>query len=80
MFAILSWIQEAGYLPDVESLGMWKGVIALITGLILYWFLAREITGGPNDKWQLMLYNTKDIPSENQRVLELIIENDIFII
>ena len=50
MFAILSWIQEAGYLPDVESLGMWKGVIALITGLILYWFLAREITGGPNEK------------------------------
>ena len=50
MFAILSWIQEAGYLPDVESLGMWKGVIALITGLILYWFLAREITGEPNDK------------------------------
>ena len=38
MFAILSWIQEAGYLPDVKSLGMWKGVIALITGLILYWF------------------------------------------
>ena len=50
MFAIISWIQEAGLIPNSEELGVWKGVIAFVTGLILYWFLAKEIPGGPNDK------------------------------
>ena len=50
MFAIISWIQEASLIPNSEELGVWKGVIAFVTGLILYWFLAKEIPGGPNDK------------------------------
>tara|TARA_B100001013_G_scaffold256175_1_gene160004 strand:- start:113 stop:343 length:231 start_codon:yes stop_codon:yes gene_type:complete len=47
MFAILSWMQEAGLLPAVEVLGGWKGALAIFTGLLLYWTIARNIPGGP---------------------------------
>ncbi|MBC8197104.1 MAG: hypothetical protein H8E60_04365 [Candidatus Marinimicrobia bacterium] len=43
MFAILSWLQEAKLLPGVEVLGVYKGLIALGTGLILYYFVARNM-------------------------------------
>ncbi len=50
MFAVFSWLQEAEIIPSASELGVWKGVFALITGLILYWTVARNMTGGPNDK------------------------------
>lgn len=49
MFAVLSWIQEAGILPPADELGAWKGALAVATGLVLYWIVAREIPGGPGD-------------------------------
>jgi len=49
MFAVLSWIQEAGILPPADELGAWKGALAVTTGLVLYWIVAREIPGGPGD-------------------------------
>ncbi|MEC7706953.1 MAG: hypothetical protein VX723_03250 [Candidatus Thermoplasmatota archaeon] len=49
MFAVLSWIQEAGLLPPADELGAWKGVLALATGLLLYCLVARKIPGGPGD-------------------------------
>lgn len=41
MFAILSWMQEASILS--KDLGGIKGVIAVFTGLILYYFVARNM-------------------------------------
>ena len=49
MFAVLSWAQEASLLPPADELGAWKGVIAVVTGLILYWLVAKDIPGGPGD-------------------------------
>ena len=49
MFAVLSWIQEAGILPPADELGAWKGALAVATGLVLYWIVARAIPGGPGD-------------------------------
>lgn len=49
MFAVLSWIQEAGLLSPADELGGWKGVLALATGFLLYWLVARQIPGGPGD-------------------------------
>tara|TARA_B100000029_G_scaffold233199_1_gene230527 strand:+ start:10933 stop:11148 length:216 start_codon:yes stop_codon:yes gene_type:complete len=49
MFAALSWAQEASLLPSADELGAWKGAMAVATGLILYWLVAREIPGGPGD-------------------------------
>ena len=43
MFAVLSWLQEAAILPSSGELGVWKGVLAVLTGLVLYWSLARKI-------------------------------------
>ncbi len=43
MFAILSWLQEAKLIPDAEVLGAYKGVIAIGTGLMLYFFVARNM-------------------------------------
>ncbi|MDP7001210.1 MAG: hypothetical protein QGH90_04840 [Candidatus Poseidoniaceae archaeon] len=43
MFAVLSWLQEAAILPSSDELGVWKGVLAVLTGLVLYWSLARKI-------------------------------------
>jgi hypothetical protein len=50
MFAVLSWLQEANIIPSSAELGAWKGFLAVLTGLILYWLVARDITGGPGDK------------------------------
>lgn len=41
MFAILSWLQEASLLS--EELGIYKGLIAVVTGLLLYFFVARNM-------------------------------------
>ena len=41
MFAILSWLQEASLLS--KELSGYKGLIALVTGLILYYFVARNM-------------------------------------
>jgi len=49
MFAVLSWAQEAGLLPPADELGAWKGAMALTTGLLLYWLVAKDIPGGPGD-------------------------------
>tara|TARA_B100000214_G_scaffold330835_1_gene271485 strand:+ start:688 stop:969 length:282 start_codon:yes stop_codon:yes gene_type:complete len=50
MFAVLSWMQESELLPDTETMGPWKGVLAVGTGAILYWTVARNMTGGPGVK------------------------------
>ena len=49
MFAVLSWMQESRVLPPADELGAWKGLLAVLTGLILYWIVARNIPGGPGD-------------------------------
>jgi len=43
MFAVLSWLQEAQIIPDVNSLGALKGFIALITGFLLYFFFRKSL-------------------------------------
>ena len=50
MFAVLSWLQESELLPGTETMGSWKGVLAVGTGAILYWTVARNMTGGPGVK------------------------------
>ena len=49
MSAALSWAQEAGLLPPADELGAWKGAMAVVTGLLLYWLVAKDIPGGPGD-------------------------------
>lgn len=49
MFALLSWIQEAGLLPPVDEFKAWKGVLAVLTGGVLYWIVARNMVGGSQD-------------------------------
>jgi len=41
MFAILSWCQESNLFP--RDIGSGKGIMALITGTILYYFIGRKI-------------------------------------
>ena len=41
MFAILSWLQEASIIS--KELGGLKGLIAIVTGMILYYIIARNI-------------------------------------
>ena len=43
MFAILSWLQEAHIVPDVNTLGALKGLFALITGFFLYLFFRNSL-------------------------------------
>ena len=50
MFAVLSGMQESGILPPASELGAWKGLLAVLTGLVLYWIVARNIPGGPGDE------------------------------
>ena len=50
MFAVLSWLQESGLLPPADELGFWKGLLAVLTGLVLYWIVARNTPGGPGDE------------------------------
>ena len=49
MFAVLSWAQEASIIPGAEELGIWKGVMAVISGFVLYFIVAKNIPGGPGD-------------------------------
>jgi len=42
MFAVLSWIQESNIInPEIMN-GPNKGLLAVITGLALYYFLAKK--------------------------------------
>ena len=41
MFAILSWLQDSGIFPPEPN--AIKGIIALITGSILYLFIAKKM-------------------------------------
>lgn len=50
MFAVLSWLQEGGLLPAASEMGAWKGALALATGLVLYWTVARNIPGAAGDE------------------------------
>ena len=50
MFAVLAWMQESGIWPPAAELGAWKGLLAVLTGLVLYWIVARNIPGGPGDE------------------------------
>ncbi|MFL3051843.1 MAG: hypothetical protein ACJZ15_01465 [Candidatus Neomarinimicrobiota bacterium] len=42
MFAVLSWLQESGFLPS--DLGSAKGFLAIIFGTILYFFIPSKIS------------------------------------
>jgi len=41
MFAILSWLQESGIIPT--DIGALKGLVALITGTILYFTVPKYL-------------------------------------
>jgi hypothetical protein len=41
MFAVLSWLQEAGVLSNAD--GWWKGGFALACGTILYLLVPRQM-------------------------------------
>ena len=43
MFAIISWGQEASIMPPTEVMGWHKGLIATITGLLLYYGVAKKM-------------------------------------
>ena len=43
MFAVLSWLQESKLIPNSESLGYLKGLLALISGYILYLFFEKSL-------------------------------------
>ena len=49
MFAVLSWMQEAEILPSSSEMGGMKGALALVSGLVLYWLVAHNMSGGPGD-------------------------------
>ena len=42
MFAVLSWVQDSGFFTPILE-GSRKGFMALITGFILYYLVARKI-------------------------------------
>ena len=46
MFAALSWLQEGKILPPAEELGFLKELMALLSGLVLYFSLARKYPRG----------------------------------
>tara|TARA_B100001250_G_C19741748_1_gene763393 strand:- start:53 stop:229 length:177 start_codon:yes stop_codon:yes gene_type:complete len=43
MFAVFSWLQESGLINSANILTWKKGVYALLTGFLLYYFLAKNI-------------------------------------
>jgi hypothetical protein len=43
MFAILSWAQESYLLPSSEVIGGFKGVLAVLTGIPLYNYVAKKM-------------------------------------
>ena len=42
MFAVLSWIQESSIINPEIMTGPNKGLLAVVTGLALYYFLAKK--------------------------------------
>jgi len=43
MFAVLSWMQESTLLPGAETMKYWKGILATITGIPLYFFCRNSL-------------------------------------
>jgi len=43
MFAVFSWLQESSFIPPAEDLGYLKGVYALVTGFLLYFFFRKSL-------------------------------------
>jgi len=43
MFAVLSWAQESCLIPSSDILGGFKGVLAILTGIPLYWYVAKNM-------------------------------------
>ena len=43
MFAILSWAQESNILPMADIMGGLKGVLAVLTGIPLYHYVAKKM-------------------------------------
>ena len=43
MFAILSWAQESNILPTSDIMGGLKGVLAVLTGMPLYYYVAKKM-------------------------------------
>jgi len=43
MFAILSWAQESHILPSSEIMGGFKGTLAILTGIPLYYYIAKKM-------------------------------------
>ena len=43
MFAVLSRAQESHILPTSEVIGGWKGVLAVLTGIPLYQYVAKKM-------------------------------------
>ena len=43
MFAVFSWMQESNLIAAADTLKWQKGLYSLLTGIILYYFIANRI-------------------------------------
>ena len=43
MFAVFSWLQESLLIPSPDQLGYLKGVYAVVTGFVLYFFFRKSL-------------------------------------
>ena len=43
MFAVFSWLQESSLIPSPDQLGYLKGVYAVVTGFVLYFFFSERV-------------------------------------
>ena len=43
MFAVFSWLQESSLIPSPDQLGYLKGVCAVVTGFVLYFFFRKSL-------------------------------------
>lgn len=43
MFAVFSWLQESSLIAGADTLKWHKGLYSLLTGIILYYFIAIRI-------------------------------------
>ena len=43
MFAVFSWLQESLLIPSADQLGYLKGVYAVVTGFVLYFFFRKSL-------------------------------------
>lgn len=43
MFAVLTWSQESLVIDDTETMKGWKGLLAVITGFVLYWLFPHRM-------------------------------------